>query len=81
MTVSFAETPAKTMEVTRLLSMRPNSKIPGTGRHVTRITVTLPAGRLLMASRLSIRRVSARWRRAGRLKRSVICRSAILELS
>ena len=46
MTVSFAEAPAKTMEVTRLAEYATEQQNPGNAKHVTRITVTLPAGRL-----------------------------------
>jgi GTP-binding protein EngB required for normal cell division len=46
MRVSFAETPAKTMEVTRLPEFATEQQNPGNAKRVARITVTLPAADL-----------------------------------
>lgn len=46
MRVSFAEAPAKTMEVMRLAEFATEQQNPGNAKRVTRITVTLPAARL-----------------------------------
>jgi GTP-binding protein EngB required for normal cell division len=46
MKVSFAEVPAKTMEVTRLAEFATEQQNPGNEKRVTRISVTLPADRL-----------------------------------
>ncbi len=46
MRVSFAEAPAKTMEVTRLPEFATEQQNPGNAKRVTRITVTLPAADL-----------------------------------
>jgi GTP-binding protein EngB required for normal cell division len=46
MTVSFAETPAKIMEVARLAEFATEQQNPGNEKRVTRISVTLPAARL-----------------------------------
>ena len=46
MTVSFAETPGKTIEVTRLAEFATEQQNPGNEKRVTRISVTLPAARL-----------------------------------
>ena len=46
MRVSFAETPAKTMEVARLAEFATEQQNPGNAKHVTRISVALPASRL-----------------------------------
>jgi GTP-binding protein EngB required for normal cell division len=43
MRVSFAETPARTMEVTKLPEFATEQQNPGNAKRVTRITVTLPA--------------------------------------
>ncbi len=44
--VSFAEAPAKTMEVGRLAEFATEQQNPGNAKRVSRITVTLPARRL-----------------------------------
>src|ERR1700683_51311 len=46
MTVSFAETPGKTIEVTRLAEFATEQQNPGNEKRVSRISVTLPAARL-----------------------------------
>jgi GTP-binding protein EngB required for normal cell division len=46
MKVSFAEVPAKTMEVARLAEFATEQQNPGNVKRVTRISVTLPAARL-----------------------------------
>jgi GTP-binding protein EngB required for normal cell division len=46
MRVSFAEGPAKTMEVTRLPEFATEQQNPGNGKRVARIAVTLPAAGL-----------------------------------
>jgi GTP-binding protein EngB required for normal cell division len=46
MRVSFAEAPEKAMEVTKLAEYATEQRNPGNAKHVTRITVTLPAARL-----------------------------------
>jgi GTP-binding protein EngB required for normal cell division len=46
MEISFAESPSKTMEVTRLAEFATEQQNPGNAKRVTRITVTLPAARL-----------------------------------
>ena len=45
-TVSFAESPAKSYEITRLGDFATEQQNPGNVKHVTRIVVTLPASRL-----------------------------------
>jgi len=45
-TVSFAESPAKSYEITRLGEFATEQENPGNAKHVTRIVVTLPAARL-----------------------------------
>jgi GTP-binding protein EngB required for normal cell division len=46
MRVSFAEGPAKTLEVARLAEFATEQQNPGNAKHVTRISVVLPASRL-----------------------------------
>ncbi|HEV2297642.1 MAG TPA: dynamin family protein [Candidatus Acidoferrales bacterium] len=46
MRVSFAEAPAKTMEVARLAEFATEQQNPGNAKRVTRISVALPASRL-----------------------------------
>jgi GTP-binding protein EngB required for normal cell division len=46
MRVSFAEAPARTMEVGRLAEFATEQQNPGNAKHVTRISVALPALRL-----------------------------------
>ena len=46
MRVSFAEAPAKTLEVARLAEFATEQQNPGNAKHVTRISVVLPASRL-----------------------------------
>ena len=46
MRVSFAEGPAKTMEVSRLAEFATEQHNPGNAKRATRIVVTLPAARL-----------------------------------
>ena len=46
MRVSFAEAPAKTLEVTRLAEFATEQQNPGNAKRVTRITLTLPSARL-----------------------------------
>ncbi len=46
MRISFAEAPAKTMEITRLPEFATEQLNPGNTKRVTRIVVTLPAARL-----------------------------------
>lgn len=46
MRVCFAETPAKTLEVSRIAEFATEQQNPGNEKRVTRISVTLPAARL-----------------------------------
>ena len=46
LTVSFADAPAKLLEIARLGEFATEQQNPGNKKHVTRITVTLPAPRL-----------------------------------
>lgn len=46
LTVSFTDAPAKTFAIERLGEFATEQKNPGNTRHVTRITVTVPASRL-----------------------------------
>jgi GTP-binding protein EngB required for normal cell division len=46
MSISFAESPSKTMEVTRLAEFATEQQNPGNAKRVTRITVAMPAARL-----------------------------------
>lgn len=46
LTVSFTDAPTKTFEIERLGEFATEQKNPGNTRHVTRITVTVPASRL-----------------------------------
>ena len=46
LTVSFADAPAKSFEIARLGEFATEQQNPGNAKHVTRITVTIPASRL-----------------------------------
>ena len=46
LTVSFTDAPAKTFEIARLGEFATEQQNPGNAKHVTRITVTIPASRL-----------------------------------
>jgi GTP-binding protein EngB required for normal cell division len=46
MRVSYAESPAKTMEIARIAEFATEQQNPGNAKRVTRIAVTLPASRL-----------------------------------